>query len=737
MQLWQRPIARTAQPTDPTGVNPDLPAPLFALNAALGNHEGFYDAVHDRFEPFLDANTTRINCGAGVGFFPNNNALDTNLSRKSIDIDFTPLSTHVLIWIDSYGSVASGTTNGWYYEPYESGTQRIRIFINSAGLSVQVFGTNIEGLAGSKLGLNSVFVRGEDSTIGYDIWVNGVRTNIRGPAAGSYSPTVREAFIRQAGANGASAYILQAASWDADHFDTIGQALSLDPWMLWEPERIWVPVSASGGAPTGTLSATETGADTAAISGAVAISGSLSSSEAGSDTSAIQGAVAVAGSLAASEAGDDTVSVSGQVAVTGALAVTETGDDTVAVTGTVTVTGSLAAAETGADTAAVAGAVAVAGDLAATEAGADTAAVAGLVAVTGDLAATETGADTFAATGGAGVQGSLAATETGADTAAVSGTVAVAGALAATEVGSDSVAVVGAVVVTGDLAATESGADVASIIGGNVLTGSLAATETGADTAAVAGLVAVTGSLAATETGVDTAAAAGAVAVTGALAATETGTDTAAIVGGAAISGAMAASEAGSDSCAATGQVLVDGLLAAVEGGTDTTAVAGQIIVTGLLGAVETGHDTAFITSSSLRTGTLAAQETGTDSMATNFPNSLGYRRVVFSADGRPTILDPLDIEEVDYLGFDYRRELIGDEALTYVYPVEVTVVSGDDAQPEALLLGNAIIQDGYFLQQVKGHTVEDTVVYHLRGKVTTDNGRTLVSSGDLPVKRL
>lgn len=379
----------------------------------------------------------------------------------------------------------------------------------------------------------------------------------------------------------------------------------------------------------------------------------------------------------------------------------------------------------------VIGAAGIVGTVSAAETGADTAAIVGILRVTGSLAAAEAAGDTAAVTGGLVISGTLAATEDAADTATAAGVLRVTGNLAATEAAGDTVAVVGVVRVTGSLAAAEA-ADTAAVAGVVRITGALAATESGQDTALINGGSHVQGTLAATETGTDTAAAAGVVRVTGALAATDAA-DSAAILGGNAISGAMAASEAGSDGFASVGRLLVTGLLAAVEGGVDTSAVAGQIFVTGVVAAVETTHDTFFASPDDAIRGDLAAQETWSDSMAT-IPSGLGYRRVAFSPDGKPAMLDPLDIDEVDYIAFDFRRELIGAERLTSA-DVSVAVVEGTDPTPDAIKVGNPVQQTGYVLQQVKGHVVD--VTYRLRGKVTTDTGRVLVSSARLPVTRL
>lgn len=185
-----------------------------------------------------------------------------------------------------------------------------------------------------------------------------------------------------------------------------------------------VKAGAGGGGITGSLSATESGADVLAASGTVLVSGSLAGVESGSDTASVAGSVLVSGALSASEAGADTASISGAVLVQGSLSATEAGDDTFAAIGTVgsVVTGSLTAVETGPDTAAVSGAVLVSGALAAVEAGSDIAAVFGSVAVSGSVSAVETGQDQFSAVGVASsITGSLNAVEQGSDTAQILG----------------------------------------------------------------------------------------------------------------------------------------------------------------------------------------------------------------------------------------------------------------------------------------------------------------------------
>lgn len=193
---------------------------------------------------------------------------------------------------------------------------------------------------------------------------------------------------------------------------------------------------------TGSLAATETGSDTAAINGDVIVQGSLSVTEVGSDTAAINGFVAAAGvtgSLAATEVGTDTASIAGDVLVQGSLAATETGSDSAVINGKVLVQGALNASETGSDTANISGLVLITGSLSATESGADTANINGQVLVQGSLDATEVGQDTAAFSGQQvpPITGTLAATESGVDVAAILGKIFVNGSLNATEVGQD------------------------------------------------------------------------------------------------------------------------------------------------------------------------------------------------------------------------------------------------------------------------------------------------------------
>lgn len=259
------------------------------------------------------------------------------------------------------------------------------------------------------------------------------------------------------------------------------------PPIGWGAPVLVVGQSAASGS-TGTLAATESGSDTAALVGVALVDGSLAATESGSDVAALIGVALVSGTLAATETGDDAAVIAGSVLAQGTLAATESGSDVAAIEGvTVNVaTGSLAATESGSDTAEIVGVVLARGTLAANDSGEDTAAITGVALVSGTLDATEAGSDTAVIAAVALVQGSLDATESGIDTAAIEGSLAV--------------------ISTGSLAATESGSDTATFAGVAPVSGALAATEAANDSAAVSGVVLVTGALDATETGSDTAA---------------------------------------------------------------------------------------------------------------------------------------------------------------------------------------------------------------------------------------
>lgn len=236
---------------------------------------------------------------------------------------------------------------------------------------------------------------------------------------------------------------------------------------------------------TGTLSVSESGADTLASSGHVYVRGALSGSESGSDSLSASGTVQdpqASGTLAVTESGGDSFAGTGNVLIRGAMNATESADS-VAVSGKVLVTGAASAVESGSDTLSATGGVQVRGALAASESGSDTASAAGTVAIRGTFAALEQGGDIFLGSGSQVTMGALNATEGATDSFAGSGAVPIRGTVAISEA-ADTLAAVGMVAwpaIEGMLQASESGNDGITVSGRILIIGALAATETGQD----------------------------------------------------------------------------------------------------------------------------------------------------------------------------------------------------------------------------------------------------------------
>lgn len=194
-----------------------------------------------------------------------------------------------------------------------------------------------------------------------------------------------------------------------------------------------------------------------------AITGTMSVSETGADTFASTGKVVVKGSLASTESNSDSFSSTGKVIVKGSLSASETGADTFAATGKLVspIVGTLSATESGSDSFSSTGKVVVKGTLSASETGSDSFTSSGKVIVKGSLSSSETDSDTFSATGSASntITGSVSATETGVDLLSASGQVKILGSLSASESDSDTFSSLGKVIINGALDASESGSD--------------------------------------------------------------------------------------------------------------------------------------------------------------------------------------------------------------------------------------------------------------------------------------
>lgn len=225
-----------------------------------------------------------------------------------------------------------------------------------------------------------------------------------GTATTSASPTLQQTYLgaRAPGVemldSGTRVYWLATSNreWTPAQFASLaGQG-----WLqLWEPQRIWVPVSAGGGGGvTGTL-ATTNASDSLAAAGTTTVAGTLARTNA-NDTLVAAGTTTVTGSLAKINA-NDSLAASGDVggAVTGTLN-RQNANDTLAAAGTTAVVGTVAAANAP-DTLSAAGSTTVAGTLAKAN-GNDTLQATGAAgSVTGSVAVTNRN-DTLEAYGTSG-----------------------------------------------------------------------------------------------------------------------------------------------------------------------------------------------------------------------------------------------------------------------------------------------------------------------------------------------
>jgi hypothetical protein len=125
---------------------------------------------------------------------------------------------------------------------------------------------------------------------------------------GDYGNTVSEsAADNESSAAAADKLIATAGAEDPGIFD-VGAGGTADSWVAFTVAARPAEVGR-----TGTMAATESGADDATASGAVVVAGTFAATEAGADDATMSGAVVVAGTLAATETGSDTFAGSGTV----------------------------------------------------------------------------------------------------------------------------------------------------------------------------------------------------------------------------------------------------------------------------------------------------------------------------------------------------------------------------------------------------------------------------------------
>lgn len=99
-----------------------------------------------------------------------------------------------------------------------------------------------------------------------------------------------------------------------------------------------------------------------------------------------------------------------------------------------------------------------------------------------------------------------------------------------------------------------------------------------------------------------------------------------------------------------------------------------------------------------------------------------------------PEVWLPLDVDETDYVAFDYTEILVpGETLLTPVVSCEAA--SGEDPAAASKASGSPIV-DGAVVKQLMTGVLND-VVYLLRSKAPTSEGRVLVLAGTVAGTRI
>jgi len=288
---------------------------------------------------------------------------------------------------------AAGAGGRFALTMLESGVNRSHAYVASAA----------DGL------MHCFLVRKSGATV--TMWIDGVQRTVvsSGGFAGSPVGAADTFYCGGQSVDGAKAFggpsgdavlfatgLLQSALTDAEcaELSTIAGAYAL----AFEPRRIYIPTSVSGGGSvTGTLATTNAN-DTITAVGSTTIIGTLARTN-GNDTLVASGSTTIIGTLARTNANDTVVATGSAGAVSGTLATTNANDSIVAV-GSTTILGTLARTNSN-DLIAANGVVGnITGTLARTNAN-DSVVASGVVPIWGTLAKTNNN-DLLAASGTSG-----------------------------------------------------------------------------------------------------------------------------------------------------------------------------------------------------------------------------------------------------------------------------------------------------------------------------------------------
>jgi hypothetical protein len=384
-------------------------------------------------------------------------------------------TNQLVVWVDNLGFASSSPNCISFQAPHSTSTPRVETAANSLAVGVSArFTCRQKGSSAS------CYIDGKVSG-------NVINNALSIPLAADYFKlgssrfaTIPDKF------NGSIDYLLiHDRDLSPDEIATIAE----NPYQLLKTRRRFWVVSSAGADITGSLSASESGSDTASAMAGAVVSGDFSGTEPGNDSATVTANAVISGAADLVETGSDSASLDAGVAISGDLAATETGSDEFSATIGATfpeITGDMAASETGTDVLSAAAGIAVVGVLSFIEAGSDSAGLDAVVAVSGSLAVVDAGSDGFVGDSLVAVSGTLNIAESGADTASVTGASKVSASLAVAEAGTDDFSAVATLdaPISAIMAAVEFGSDDLQLFVDAIISVDMALIESGQDVVA-------------------------------------------------------------------------------------------------------------------------------------------------------------------------------------------------------------------------------------------------------------
>jgi hypothetical protein len=222
----------------------NIPANL--ILGSLADATGFWDVLERRRIEYTTPQLDVLLSGGGLGLHPQATATATQWIRPTVDFDTATISFHVVLWVDSYGTLTGTGSTVWYYQIYEGGIQRLRVVVNDTGVVLSAFGgAGVATLNGGRLGLNVITGVVREGVL-CDIWCNGQLTQVT-PTSAAYTASSVRAILRGTSASAGKAHLLLGADWYVDIGSATVAELQNNPWSLFAPRSVRIPISTGTG----------------------------------------------------------------------------------------------------------------------------------------------------------------------------------------------------------------------------------------------------------------------------------------------------------------------------------------------------------------------------------------------------------------------------------------------------------------------------------------------------------